>query len=110
MRLPSIKTLSTVFENPKLARKILEMTRRELDALPAGDARNVECWHRPKNYDVRMHCLDAIDPGLHGVESFQRRDGRYVDYLNTGEMYADTLIYDGSYRVVCLGDYIEQHA
>jgi hypothetical protein len=63
----------------------------------------------PKTYDVRLQCLDALaGTGTYGMESFETRD-KYVDYLNTGEMYADTLIYDGRYSVVCLGTYIERH-
>ena len=107
-RLPSVKTLSRVFgEKAKEARAILEMTRAQLDDLPAGSSRNRECYNRPKTYDVRMHCLDALAK-TYGVEAFETTTG-YADYLNIGEMYADTLIYDGRYSVVCLGTYIERH-
>lgn len=109
MRLPSVKTLRAVFgDDAKQARAILEMTRAELDNLPAGEARNRECWCRPRTYDVRLRCLDALGH-TYGLEAFEHRKGHAIDYLNTGEMYAPTLIYDGSYRVVCLGDYIERH-
>ena len=109
VRLPSVKRLSAVFgADAKRARRVLEMTREELDALPAGSARNRECQNRPETYDVRMHCL-AVLGNLQGLESFQRADGRYVDYFNTGDVYSETLIYDGKYRIVVLGDYVEKH-
>lgn len=109
VRLPSVKRLSTVFgAGAKRARQILEMTREELDALPEGIARNRECYNRPETGDVRLHCL-AVLGEHHGLESFQRADGRCVDYFNTGEVYSETLIYDGEYRIVVLGDYIEKH-
>jgi hypothetical protein len=108
MNLPSIKTLSRVFEDPKHARKILEMTRAQLAELPAGSARIAECYHAPKTYDVRMHCLDAIDPGLYGLESIESESGEYADYLNTGDSYADTLIYwRGRYIVASVGAFVE---
>lgn len=108
MNLPSIKTLSAVFDNPKAARAILEMTRTQLEQTEAGAARVRACYHPPKTYDVRMHCLNAADPGLHGVESMQSKNGRHADYLNTGDLYAPTVIYwAGRYRVQSVGDFIE---
>lgn len=108
MRLPSIKTLSSVFYDAKQARSILEMSNDQLRELPAGAARIAECYHAPKWCDVRMHCLNAIDSGLHGLESVQSVNGEYAEYLNTGDTYAPTLIYwRGAYRVQSLGDFIE---
>lgn len=108
MRLPSIKTLSAVFADAKQARAILEMNRAQLLALPAGEARARECYNPPKTYDVRMHCLNAIDAGLHGLESMESTGGEYAEYLNTGDSYAPTLIYwRGAYRVQSVGDFVE---
>lgn len=108
MNLPSIKTLSRVFENPRDARRILEMSRAQLLELPAGSARVAECWHAPKTYDIRMHCLDALELNLYGVESVESVSGEYADYLNTGDTYAATVIYwRGRYRVQSLGDFVE---
>lgn len=108
MRLPSVKTLSAVFTDPTQARAILEMTHVQLRELPAGAARIHECHHAPKWWDVRMHCLNAIDDGLHGLESVQSVNGAYAEYLNTGDTYAPTLIYwRGAYRVQSIGDFIE---
>ena len=105
MRFPSITTLSRVFSDPREARRLLTMPYRELRQLPAAQARIRECYHPPE-YDVRMHCLNA-DAGLFGLETIEF-NGEYADYLNTGDCYADTLIYwRGTYRVQSVGDFVE---
>lgn len=105
---PSIKTLSKVFSDPKKARAIFEMSRTQLLETTAGDARDKECYHAPKTYDLRLHVLNACDSGLHGVEAVQSAGGEYADYLNTGDTYAPTVIYwRGRYRVQSLGDFVE---
>ena len=107
--LPSVRTLSAVFgDNAKQARRILEMSRRELEALPAGAARVAECYHPPATSDLRLTCLNAL-AGTHGVESFQTKNG-YCDYLNAGDAYAATLVrFRGRYRVTTWGDIAERH-
>jgi hypothetical protein len=116
VRLPSIKTLRAVFDDkaPE-ARRILEMSRAELEALPAGAARVRECFGRPDMLDLRMSCLDALGCTF-GVESFEttKRDWRtgapeVCEYLNTGDTYAPTLInFCGRYRVASWGDIAER--
>jgi len=97
-----------VFDDAKQARAILKMPHAELSVHPAGLARIRECLNPPKWWDVRMHVLNSIDPGLYGVESAQSVSGEHAEYLNTGDTYAPTLIYwRGFYRVQSLGDFIE---
>lgn len=108
--IPSIKTLAQVFgDKAPEARRILKMPRAQLEALPAGAARVRECYNPPQTWDVRMHCLAALDvPGLFGLEACGNREGEYMDYLNTGESYAPTLVYwRGRYRVASFGDIVE---
>lgn len=108
--LPSVRSLRAVFgDNAKRARAILEMSRAELEALPAGAARVAECYHPPATSDIRMECLDAL-AGTHGVEAFETRRG-WCEYLNAGDTYAPTLVrYRGRYRVTCWGDIAERDA
>jgi hypothetical protein len=110
MRTPSVKTLSQVFSNPQEAKRILAMDYAELRQLPAAQKRIAECLHPPKKYDVRMHCLNAIEPGLHGLEAVETAAGaEWVEYLNSGDTYAPTVIYwRGAYRVQSLGDFLER--
>lgn len=116
MNLPSIAKLAEIFEHRAAeARAILEANRATLETLPAGAARVRECYHPPSTADIRMHCLDAICDGSHGVESFQLDDGSWCDYLNTGDTYSVTLLRVSSprtgrysYRVGCWGDIAER--
>lgn len=109
--LPSVRTLRQVFgDNARQARAILEMTRRELEALPAGAERVAECDNPPATSDLRLACLDAL-AGTHGVEVFETRRNGWCEYLNAGDTYAITLIrYRGRYRVACWGDIAERDA
>jgi hypothetical protein len=113
-----VKTLREVFEDkaPE-ARRILEMSRAELEALPAGAARVRECYHPPQTWDLRMRCLDALGCGTYGVEGFETTkrntygagSPEWCNYLNTGDTYAPTLVYFcGSYRVASWGDIAER--
>ncbi len=107
-RTPSIRTLSAVFDNPKEAKRILRMTRKELFA----HLNHNDQLYNPLATDyARMILLNSIDPGLFGVESIEFTTPcgtQYAEYLNTGDTYATTLIlWDGSYRVQSVGDFVE---
>lgn len=117
MNLPSVKTLSRLFppgfseDNAALAKRarvILETDIKKLrQEVPAS-----------MNFGKGALRLDLIDSLMraHGVESCQLADTLgtsardYADYVNTGEMYATTLIRDenGRYTVESLGDFIER--
>lgn len=118
MRTPSIATLARVFDNPREAKRVFQMNRAELLAHPVGAARDAACMLAPKTWDLRLHVLNSLDAGLHGLESLAsvREDSRgigsdeYAEYLNTGDTYAPTVIYwRGNYRVQSVGDFIERN-
>lgn len=104
---PSVKTLGFVnAEKAKELRKYLTMDYQELRHHPVAQQRIQECYNPPKKYDVRMHVLDAIAETC-GVEGTETNEG-WIDYLNTGEMYAPTIIhFQNRYYVSSLGDFIE---
>jgi hypothetical protein len=110
MPIPSVRTLRAVFgDNAPRARAILEMTRAELEATPAGAARVRECYTSPTTPDVRLHVLDDL-AGTYGVEAFETRHDGWCDYLNAGDTYAPTLVrFRGRYRVTTWGDIAERH-
>lgn len=109
MNTPSVKALSRVFDNPKLAKSIFTMRHAELRVNQVGAKRIAECYNMPAWHDIRLTILNSIDPGLCGVESCEARNGERADYLNTGDTYADTIIFwRGKYRVQSLGDFIER--
>lgn len=109
MKTPSIEKLRLVFgDNAKQAKEIFKMNKFQLIETPAGKARYQECYNPPAMYDLRMHCLNALESGLYGVESCESVGGWYADYLNTGDSYNPTVIYwRGNYRVQSVGDFIE---
>ena len=110
-RSPSAAALEREFpgEGERL-KAILLMSRAELDSLPAGNARNRECYHRPTTSDVRLHCLNAEMDGAFGVESFQTDKGETVEYLNTGDTYSPTICrFRGNYLISSWGDLAEKH-
>ena len=108
-RLPSVKTLATIFgQNAKDARKILEYSRHEL-LVNNEDARKRlnECYHAPKTYDLRLTVLNTLGE-FSGVEGAETTDGEWLTYLNAGDTYAPTLCYwRGRYYVASLGGMIE---
>lgn len=112
-RLPSIRTLRAVFaDKAPEARRILEMTRDQLEAHPVGAARVAECYHSPTTRDLRMTVINSLDTGLYGVEGFnlRRRNGTIdaLHFLNTGDTYTPTLVFwAGRYRVESWGDRVE---
>ena len=110
-RLPSVRTLRAVFgASAKQARVILEMSRDQLEALPAGQSRVQECYNPPATSDIRMTCLDALGE-TYGVEAFQVDGGEWCDYLNVGDPYRSTVVrLRGRYRVACWGDIVEKFA
>ena len=108
MRLPSIKTLSAICDNPKEIRKIFEMSRAQLLQTEAGAARAAECYGPIGTAYLRMYVLNAEIDGTHGVECMATGCDEWATYLNTGDSYAPTIIYwRGNYRVQSIGDFVE---
>jgi hypothetical protein len=116
-RLPSIRTLETAFPGKgKELRQALEMTKAQLKQHPAGERRWRECYNPPSCYDLRLHVLDSIAETC-GVEYIAHKDDTFhevhgLEYLNTGETYTPTIVYDHSrkrYRVSSWGDIVERN-
>lgn len=109
-RSPSIASIESIFSGKgKEAKAIFRMRRSELEILPAGDARIRECYHAPSTPDVRLHCLNAALETF-GIEAFKTINGTLVEYLNTGDTYAPTIVrMNGHYRIASWGDIAETH-
>jgi hypothetical protein len=113
MRAPSVKTLTTDFkissDDAKLIRALAaaaddgERLRALVDAKVPATSSYVRSMHsdpyrsRLWRTTVALHAMDAV-MGTHGVEGLgPPRGGDYAppyEYLNAGDSYAATLIYD----------------
>lgn len=93
-------------DNAKEAKRLLTCETQEIKTPEADNLRRQSC-NPPKKYMVRLTALNALSE-FYGVESAKTVDDEYAEYLNSGDTYAETLIYwRGRYRVQCLGDFIE---
>lgn len=92
--------LRAAFERTAGARNVdaaLAIIRGELDPLvvPAAVELKRECYNPPGRHYLTMTALDAL-LGTHGVEHIGEVDmhsGPPVEYLNTGDTYAATLVW-----------------
>ena len=115
MRLPSIRTLESAFPGHGRELRTLLESARAVREHPAAVARRAECFHPPSLLDQRLHALNATAETC-GVEYIAHRDDTYsetygIEYLNTGDSYASTLMFDharGSWRVGSWGDVVER--
>jgi hypothetical protein len=80
--------------NVTLAMRII---RGEIDprSIPAAERLEAQCYNRPSTHYLAMVALDSL-LGTHGVEHIgevDMCDGPPVEYLNTGDTYAATLVW-----------------
>ena len=112
MNTPSIKALKLVFgERAKEAKLVL--TTDLYNTYESVIALKKSCYNPPSKAYCIMTALNEIAEA-HGVESFSEPGDYsphkiYVDYLNTGDSYNSTILYDGRFKVTTIGDYIEKH-
>lgn len=113
--LPSIKTLDKCFPGKgKLIRQALESIRF-CRQHPAGQRRLAECHHPPGSVDLRLTVINDIIGG-HGVEYISHRDDGMrdvygIEYVNLGDTYITTILYDhklDSFRCSDYGSIIER--
>lgn len=109
MRTPSVKTLSTIFDdNAKQAKRFLTCDRKTLLAeSQAASNCQMQSYERQPTYYLRLIALNDLGD-FHGVEYCETQEGDVVEYLNAGDTYNATLIFwRGRWRVTTLGDFIE---
>lgn len=67
-----------------------------------------QCYNEPPYQAKVMEALNEVTGGF-GIESQKFGDDQYFSYVNMGDMYAGTIIYDHcDYIFCCLGDYVEE--
>jgi hypothetical protein len=72
-----------------IARKVHPRT------VPAAEQWERQCYNRPSLHELTMCALDSL-LGTHGVECIgdvDMHDGPPVEYLNTGDSYAHTVVW-----------------
>ena len=115
-RLPSIRTLESAFPGHGRALRRLLEDDRAVRQHPAAVARRAECYHPPTLLDQRLHALNAeaetcgVEYIAHRDDGFSADDQHGLEYLNTGDTYATTIIFDHareSWRVASRGDVVE---
>ena len=92
---PSLKTIRSFFPDEDEARAVRKWLVEWRDAHVG--------W---------MHALKQIDAaiGAYGVEGARDEDDKYVSYVNTGDTYNATVLYDELHKtmhVTTLGDFVE---
>lgn len=93
MTIPTIEELAQVFTEPVKAQEILTIHIEDLLANNKSARRRVaECFHRPSDVDIRFHALNDLER-LYGVEGIEIGFNDFIDYLNTGDTYATTLLH-----------------
>lgn len=96
--------------------KALNVLRGKLDpcTVPETQGWVDACYNRPSDHELVLHACDVL-LGTHGVESLGPGDLRYdppFEYLNTGDSYALTIVYDTQDRRFFLsswGDIAEKY-
>lgn len=124
--LPSVKTLKTITpDRARELRRVLEMRKRsEIELLlgvtgdtdetkyPATRQWYLSCYNPMDITTAKMSIADEI-LGTSGVEYIaegHNAKSPAVEYCNTGDIYAATLMYvhGTGYRVGCWGDIVER--
>jgi hypothetical protein len=108
MRYPSIKTIETRLNlDQETATKVRGLIDGSIDpeTVPETVAWIDQCYHRPSDYGLIMHAIDAV------LENYGvcRLNSRYR-FSNTGDTYAPTVILDnetGRFLITSWGDLVE---
>lgn len=108
MNYPSVKRIAQVCnvdtETAVHIRKVMD-GRLSPDTVPATQKWISQCFHRPRLHELKMHAIDVI-LGNCGVEY---ADAIKLEYSNTGDSYAGTVLFHhGRYSVGSWGDIAEK--
>jgi hypothetical protein len=80
---------------------------------PKANAYFSKCHHEPGRLTRILECLNEVLE-MHGVEALGgvRTYGPPAEYLNTGDTYASTLLFDhiaGNFKLTTYGDWLEKN-
>jgi hypothetical protein len=113
---PSLKRLEIAFPGKgSILRKLLT-SDATVNTHPAAIAREKECYHPPGLLDKRLHALNAECEGFgveyitHKQDGYTRPEMKGIEYINLGDTYATTILYDhgrDSWRLTDWGSIVE---
>lgn len=99
------------------ARQVIGLIRGEISPFTVAgtDQWRRQCYHEPRETapETIMHAIDQVI-GTCGTEAIFGADGctmPVLEYCNTGDSYATTIMYDyvaGKYRLTSWGDLVER--
>lgn len=90
-----------------------EIRTRDVERFPKSNAYFAKCYHEPKRLDRILECLNETLE-MYGVEALGevRTYGPPAEYLNAGETYAPTLLFDhlaGNFKLTSWGHWYERN-
>ena len=90
-----------------------EIRTRDEARFPRSNAYFRRCHHEPSRLSRVLECLNEVLE-THGVESLGecRTYGPPAEYLNAGDTYAATLLFDhiaGNFKLTTYGDWLERN-
>lgn len=110
-----IESLNITPEQADTVRGLIrgEIRTRDAEKFPRSNAYFSKCFHEPRRLDRILACLDEC-LGTHGVEALGdvRTYGPPAEYLNTGDTYAATILFDhlaGNFKLTSWGDWLEKN-
>ena len=112
MNYPSVKAIERAFPGKGLALRKLLDGRSKTREFASVQKLERECYHAP-GYHYRLTTALNEVAGTHGCEAIWGADSctqPAAEYLNTGDTYALTLLYDcraERWRVTSWGDWLE---
>jgi hypothetical protein len=117
---PSVEKIANVLGIPRQNARTLKdvLTGKvDLEDIEAGAERIGECYHKPSKIDVVMHIANKILGGYgveyvaHKNDGYLERESKGFEYVNMGDTYEPTLIFDrlkGKWIVGTWGDIVER--
>lgn len=105
-------------EQARQIRRVLEsldlepcpMTQAWAEPCPMTQAWIESCYNPPSEREIILAAIDEI-LGNYGVEAEELRPGRWLEYSNTGDSYAPTVVlWRGVLRISSWGDIVEREA
>lgn len=90
-----------------------EIRTTDTERFPRANAQFSRCYHQPKRLSRILECLNELLE-MHGIEALGKCQtyGPPAEYLNSGDAYTGTLLFDhiaGNFKLTTYGDWVEKN-